>query len=241
MSQGEFPEILGVYSLEKESQVGTGTTVSTKHMLTYWYARKLAPQVYEVQPLNMHHVPSGIRKELGELDFLRYYVPEPGYYQMHTVPALQSLYRKLGQGEEALAALQLDQAERHFIKALMIDELNVPANMGLGEVYSERKDVQKLRRVLSVLIGIDDAFRAEHCVRFNKFGISLRKNGHYEESLRFYERALQVREDEHLHFNIARVYYEQGNTDKCVSHLQQAITINPLFREAHKFIAHCAR
>jgi tetratricopeptide (TPR) repeat protein len=234
-----YPEILGVYSLQQETTVGVGGTQSFKHQVTYWYVRRLSEDVYEVQPLNAHHVPSGIRREHPELDFLRMYVPEPDYYRTHTVPALNSLNRKLKEGETLLDIGRLDDAERMFIKALMIDDLNVPANYGLGEVYSEKKDFRRLKRVIDTLLGLDQVFCKEQKSRFNRFGISLRKNGHYEESLRFYERALQVAEDDHLHFNVARVHYEKGAVDKCISHLQRALELNPDFSEAEKFLRYC--
>ncbi|EGY25028.1 tetratricopeptide repeat family protein [Desulfovibrio sp. A2] len=239
MHDEQYPIILGVYSLQQDAVVGIGGTASQQRQVTYWYARKLDVNTCEVQPLNVHHVPSGIRKAMEELEFLRTYMPEPLYYKNHTVPALASLHRKLGEGEACLAALRLDDAEKAFIKALMIDDLNVPANFGLGEVYAEKKDAARLRKVLNVLMGSDEAFLMEHRVRFNKFGISLRKNGHFDDSLRFYHKALECREDEHLHFNIARVHFDKGDTGACVDHLTKALAMRPDFTEAQRFLTFC--
>ncbi|MFV0420636.1 tetratricopeptide repeat protein [Oleidesulfovibrio sp.] len=237
--ENTFPEILGVYSLQQDAVVGVGGTQSFKQQVTYWYVRRLQADLYEVQPLNAHHVPSGIRREHNEMDFLRKYVPEPSYYKTHTVPALNSLKNKLHEGEALLEQGDLDEAERMFIKALMIDGLNVTGNFGLGEVYSEKKDYIRLKRVIDTLLGIDEAFQKEQKARFNKFGISLRKNGHYDESLRFYNRALEVAEDDHLHFNVARVHFEKGDLDSCMLHLERALVLNSEFLEAQKFLKYC--
>lgn len=236
----EYPVILGVYSLQTAGGLGVGGTASKHAQITYWYARRLSQAVYEVQPLNAHHVPSGLRKELPEIEFLTSYVPEPTYYRTNTVPALQTLARKIAEGERLFSLNQLDAAEKQFLKALMIDGLNVRANYGLGEVYSEKKDFVKLKKVLDTLLGIDEAFHQEQRERFNSFGINLRKNGHFEESLRFYQRALEFNDrDENVFFNIARVYFDKGDTDTCRAHLRRALDLNPEFLEARKFLKYC--
>jgi tetratricopeptide (TPR) repeat protein len=238
----DFPQILGVYSLELDADIGSGGTQGKHRNLTYWYARQLSPSEFEVQPLNVHHVPSGVRSVLAEMDFLKQYTPEPSYYRIHTVPALDTLSRKLKMGDDAFNAGDLDEAERQFIKALMIDDKNVDANYGLGEVYSEQKDFDKLKKVLDTLLGISEAFTYEHRQKFNQFGISLRKNGHYDESIRYYNKSLEiVEDDENVYFNLARVYYEKGLNDKCVSSLEQALNLNPEFVEAQKFLKYCRK
>lgn len=207
----EYPHVLGVYSLQIEADIGAGSTSGKHENVTYWYARQLNQTDFEVQPLNAHHVPSGVRTVLEEIDFLRQYTPEPNYYRIHTVPALETLARKIEEGTKAFEAGKLDAAEGQFIKALMIDNKNVDANYGLGEVYSEKKEFNKLRKVLNTLMGLSEAFTYEYRQKFNTFGISLRKNGHYDESIKYYEKSLEiVSDDENVYFNLARVYFEKG-------------------------------
>ena len=115
----EFPVILGVYSFAKETQIGLGDTAAKRETVTYWYVRQLAEDVFEVQPLNIYHVPSGVRKEIDRKEFLAYYFPEQHYYKTHTVPALASLVNRIAQGEKLLSEGNLSDAEKQFIKALM--------------------------------------------------------------------------------------------------------------------------
>ncbi|MBC15670.1 TPR repeat-containing protein [Pseudodesulfovibrio profundus] len=238
----EFPQILGVYSLYLESEVGTGGTADKHANVTYWYARQLSDDDFEVQPLNAHHVPSGVRSVMQRMDFLRQYTPEPTYYRIHTVPALESLARKIDEGEQAFADGDFDTAEAQFIKALMIDDKNIDANYGLGEVYSETKEFNKLKKVLNTLLGLAEAFTYEHRQKFNRFGISLRKNGHYDESIRYYKKSLEiVDDDENVHFNLARVYFEKGQNDHCISCLEAALNLNPEFVEAQRFLKYCQK
>ena len=238
----DYPEVLGVYSLRIEAEIGTGGTSERHDNVTYWYARQLSDEDFEIQPLNAHHVPSGVRSVLKDMDFLRQYTPEPAFYRKHTVPALETLNRKIQMGQEAFKDGDLDEAERQFIKALMIDDLNIEANYGLGEVYSEQKEFDKLKKVLDTLLGLDAAFTYEFRQKFNEFGISLRKNGHYDESIRYYEKSLEiVSTDENVYFNLARVYYEKGLNDQTMANLERALKINPDFVEAQKFLNYCKK
>lgn len=238
----DYPQILGVYSLHLEADIGTGNTAEKHDNITYWYARQLSDDGFEVQPLNQHHVPSGVRTEMQKMDFLKQYTPEPTFYRLHTVPALETLARKIEEGEKAFENGDLDEAEAQFIKALMIDEKNIDANYGLGEVYSEKKEFNKLKSVLDTLLGESEAFTYEFRQKFNRFGISLRKNGHYDESIRYYEKSLEVVDnDENVYFNLARVYYEKGMGDECVANLEAALNLNPEFMEAQKFLKYCHR
>ena len=238
----DYPQILGVYSLLIDADIGTGGTAAKHDNVTYWYARQLSAEDFEIQPLNAHHVPSGVRSVLAEMDFLKQYTPEPTYYRIHTVPALETLTRKIEMGQEAFADGKLDDAEGQFIKALMIDDKSVDANYGLGEVYSEKKEFTKLKEVLNTLLGLDEAFTFTHRTKFNQFGISLRKNGHYDESIRYYEKSLEiVASDENVYFNMARVFFEKGLNDRCISSLEKALNINPEFMEAQKFLKYCKK
>ena len=235
-----YPQILGVFSLRKRDEVGTGATAAVHDQVTYWYVRSLEENVFEVQPLNAHHVPSGIRSVVNGLNFLKQYSPEPTYYAHHTVPAMETLRRKLDAGAEHFDAGRLDKAEREFIKALMIDEMNVEGNYSLGEVYSEQQEYNKLKKIIDVLLTLDEAFGTEQRQRFNSFGISLRKNGHYDESLRFYEKSLEYDDkDENVYFNMARVLYEKGSLSECVESLRRALHLNPQFKQARQFLKFC--
>ncbi len=238
----DYPQVLGVYSLTLQAEVGTGSTKDTRENVTYWYARQLSESEFEIQPLNTHHVPSGVRSVMAEMDFLKQYMPEPTYYRTHTVPAMDTLARKVKMGETAFENGNMDEAESQFIKALMIRKEDVDANYGLGEVYSETKEFNKLKDVLNTLLGLSEAFTMEHRQKFNKFGISLRKNGHFDESIRYYEKSLEiVEDDENVYFNLARVYFEKGRNDQCISNLEAALNLNPEFIEAQKFLNYCKK
>jgi tetratricopeptide (TPR) repeat protein len=237
-----YPIILGIYAQNQDTAIGEGRTLGKHNTLTYWYVRQLSEETFEVQPLNSNHIPSGIRSTVDKVDFPPRYRPQPDYYRTHTVPALNTLARKITMGEEALAAGDLDESERQFIKALMIDELNVDANFGLGEVYAEKKDVAKLKKVLDRILGLDQAFQEENRFKFNTFGISLRRNGYYEESITYYQESLKIQDkDENVYFNMARSFFGVGDMEKCIESLYKALDISPLFKEAKQFLKYCQK
>lgn len=237
-----YPQILGVYAMAQTADVGEGGTMGQYDQVTYWYARRLADDEYEVQPLNAHHVPSGMRSVMSKGDFIRQYAPEPAYYERHTQPALRSLAQKIKLGEDAFAKGLLNEAEKAFIKALMIDELNVPANLGVGAVYSEKKEFQKVKKVLKILLNQDETFRREQRARFNTLGMSLRKQGMLDEALNYYLKSLEFdATDENLHFNVARVYFDKGDHAATLEHLQKCLTLNPDLEVARKFLLYCEK
>jgi tetratricopeptide (TPR) repeat protein len=232
---GRFPRVLGIYSSEDEVEAGSGSTKKRVIKKIYWYVRQVEDEKFELQPLNANHVPSGIIKEV-DLKGFSGLTPEPSYYKKITLPVLESLQEKVDRGEKYFNKGQLSAAERQFLEALKIDDLNVRANFGLGEVYAEKQEFVKIRHVLGVLLALDETFREEHRKRFNSLGVSLRKNGLAEEAIKYYGKALEYNEkDDHLHFNMARAYYDKGEFGKCEQHVERALELNPEFREARLF------
>ncbi|NMC49393.1 MAG: tetratricopeptide repeat protein [Desulfovibrio sp.] len=231
------PRILGIYSLNRSTEVGVGGTAKEYVQKTYWFARRLDDDAYEVQPLNANHIPSGIRNILSKKDFVTGYVPEPGYYEKKTLPHVQSLKKKLEMGEKHLREGCLDEAEKVFCKAILLDENSCEANVGLGEVYCRTQDHKKLCEVLRRILNLDEVFKEEQRHLFNRFGIDLRKAGYRPEAIAYYQRAIAFSpDDENLHFNIARVHFEAGDLGDCTEHLHTALGINPHFAEAGDFL-----
>lgn len=234
-----YPQTLGVFSRAVSANVGAGTTASARESLTFWFVRRLSDDAWEVQPLNQNHVPSGERAQITKGAFMESYIPEPRFYETQTQPALRSLRDKIAKGEEHYAEGRLDDAEKEFAKALMIDDKNVPANLGAGAVWCDKGEMQKVGKVLDVLLGNDETFKAEQRTLFNRFGICLRKKKMYDFATAYYTKALESDpRDENLHFNLARVMFERGDPDSSLMELSIALGINPGFGEAQKFKAY---
>ncbi|WP_028588534.1 tetratricopeptide repeat protein [Desulfocurvus vexinensis] len=237
-----YPQILGVYARNTVADVGAGTTRDSYEQTTYWYVRRTGDDAFEIQPLNANHVPSGLRSVLPKGEFIAAFSPEPSYYERNTLPAIRSLQKKIAEGEEHFALGRLDEAERAFLKALMIDELNVPANLGAGAVYAEKREFQKVKKILGILLNNDETFQLEQRARFNTLGMSLRKQGMLDEALNYYRKALEFdASDENLHFNLARVYFDKGDHVATLEHLEHCLRINPGLEVAQKFQRYCRK
>ena len=230
-----YPQILGVYSERKAEEIGTGATRGVHEQLIYWFARRLDDDNFELQPLNTNHLPSGVKKIVSKGVFIKGFAPENKYYEQHTVAALKSLKAKVDKGEELFCKGELQKAEQEFLKALMLDDQNAKANLGLGSVYCENKNFKNLKKVLDVLLGNDATFQEEQRHQFNTFGISLRKSGLLEEAVKFYRAALDFNpQDENLHFNLARALFESKDLRLSLNHLEEALNLNPEMEEAAK-------
>ena len=121
--------------------------------------------------------------------------------------------------------------------ALQVDVDNVRANFGIGLTYLERGESDKAENIFARLIKLDGAYEEEHKHLFNEFGISLRKNKMFSQSLEYYLRALDLtKKDENLYINIARVYLELKDIPHCAEFLGKALEIAPANETAQKFL-----
>ena len=229
-------KVLGVYSQNIKTRIGAGTTSQKSEHKTYHYVIRVGYSKYHVQPLNEQDIPSGMVTVISEKDFIAQYSPELYYYQRKTLPALKTLQTKIAKGEEAFENGKLDDAEHAFAGALILDPENPKANLGMGTVQCTKENYDKLTEIIQVLLNLDAVFLEEQRQEFNLFAIVLRKSKRYNEALTFYKKALEIYpEDENLHFNIARAYFDTEDKDNALSHIEKALEINPELESAMLF------
>ncbi|WP_027721038.1 tetratricopeptide repeat protein [Maridesulfovibrio zosterae] len=233
---GELNQVLGVYSKNTTDHTGTGATLQKAEHKTYYYITRSGIDEYHVQPLNDQNIPSGIITSLTKKQFIISFTPERDYYERKTLPALKSLKAKIDRGEEDFTNGEMDKAEQAFAKALLLDPENSKANLGMGSVQCTKKNFDKLSTIVKKLLNNDEVFIEEQRQEFNMFAISLRKQALFEDAITFYSKALEINaKDEHLHFNIARAYFDSGNYDKALNHIDEALQIQPDLEWAIKF------
>ena len=235
-----YPVILGVYCYHELGTAGLGGTARKDQLTTHYYVRHIDENKFELQPLNNRNIPSGIFSVVGRFKFLTNYSPEPKFYKFYTPPEMDSLLHKIDQGKKEFERGSLNESEEKLIQALMIDESNVDLNSYQESQDDENLDYIKFKKILEILKGEEEEFNLEQMQRINHFGISLRKSGYFDKSINYYEKTFQINEhDENVCFNLARVYYEKGNIEKCIDYLEKALNLNPQFEEARKFIRYC--
>ncbi len=236
-------EVMGVYAHSTKYEYKVRDDGSRYRNSTYWFVRKRNDDLYEVRPLDGKHLPSGVVKLIRREEFLKFYTPELSYYQDNSLPCLESLQKKVRMGRRLFNINRIDPAERKFLDAVLTDDGEEDGKdvgeekSGLANVYAEQRQFTRLREILDKLLNADEAFREVERHRFNDFGIDLRKQELFDDSIRYYTKALEVNEaDENLHFNIARAYHGKKHFDKCRSHLEKALEINPEMEEAKGFL-----
>mgnify|MGYP000013982624 FL=1 len=237
-----YPAILGVYCHQRNANRGLGGTVKRDQSTVYYYVRQISDEKFELQPLDNRGLPSGICTNIDRQQFLLEYRPEPQYY-FHQMPSeMETLINKIDQNKKDFDRNNLNGSEKKLIQSLMIDESYVELDNVQERVTPRNKDYLKLIKILKMLSGTGENFNFEQRQRFNKFGINLRKDGFYDESINYHEKTLEINEfDEHVYFNLARVYFEKGNIKSCIDYLEKALKLNPQFEEAKKFIRYCRK
>lgn len=233
-------EVMGVYSHSTKYEYKVRDDKSRYRNSTYWFVRKRGDDLYEVRPLDGRHLPSGVVKLIPREEFLKFYTPELSYYQDNPLPCLESLQKKVAMGRRLFNLNRLDHAEREFLDAVAVEDEEGAAEEeegGLADVYAEQRKFTRLRDMVDKLLNSSEEFRETERHRFNDFGIDLRKQEQFDDSIRYYTKALEVNElDENLHFNIARAYHGKKFFDECRTHLQKALDINPDMDEAKGFL-----
>ncbi|SNS10891.1 TPR repeat-containing protein [Humidesulfovibrio mexicanus] len=229
--------IKGLFSTQTVEKVGTGTTQRKTISKMYWYCVQGDDGTVGVQALNKNMVPAGPSTQVPLDDFLAKYNPEPEMYLKTVFPKMRELASSVTRAEESRQRGALYSAQFEYENALSIDEENVRANFGLGLTYVERGETAKAQDILGRIVGLEAAFAPEHKHLFNEFGISLRKSRMVDQSIEYYTRALALTAtDENLHYNVARAYFEKGDTEKCREHLSEALRLNPDHEEVKKFL-----
>lgn len=72
---------------------------------------------------------------------------------------------------------------------------------------------------------------------YNRIGMVLRKMQDYETAEKYYLKALSLSsEDEYLHYNIGRLYFDWRKWPKMAQSAQRAVSLNPDFAEAAKML-----
>ncbi len=237
MSTVQDKEITGVFSTLISSKIGIGTTTRKVMQKTYLFVRELDVDVFEIQPINSHDVPSGIKHTVTKAEFLNNFEPEPEYYADVVLPKIKDLEATITRGERHRDRSENYSAEYEFNSAVQIDKYNIRANFGLGLTYLDRGETERAGALFKRLINLDAIYEPDHKHLFNEFGIGLRKNGMIDQALEYYHKAENLcKKDDNLCLNIARAYYEKSDVEGCLKYLNKSLKINPNHEEAGLFL-----
>lgn len=235
--QKQSDHIRGVFSSQDIRKVGTGTTTRKTVQKVFWFVEQEDDGNVFVQPLNNNYVPTGSKRTITMDELLERYSPEPEFYVQSVFPKMQEMEQAVVKGDECRGKGETFSAEYEYSTALKLDEENVRANFGIGLTYLNRGEVDKADNIFERLVKLEAAFEEEHKHLFNDFGINLRKNKMYAQSVEYYSRGLELtQQDDNLHVNMARALLELQNYDACITHLLEALSLNEENDTAIKFL-----
>jgi len=213
-------DLEGIFYEQTTVTLGTGATKKTQLLRNYCKAEQIDKDSIRVTYLDQKGKPTGIELKLGLEEFLKRFTFEPNYRPKTDKEALVD--KHVARAEKHRQRKEFNSAEWEYTSALKIDQENLKANFGIGTLYMEMGEEAKAKEVFRKITEID--------------AICLRKAGMYEEALGHYGKAIEISpDDEHLYFNVARVYYEKGDIPTAMEWLDKALTMNPDFDEAKRF------
>jgi tetratricopeptide (TPR) repeat protein len=230
-------KIRGVFSSQEIRKVGTGTTTRKSVAKTFWYVEEDDHGKIFVQPINSNYVPTGNKKTISKDELIGKFFPEPEFYIQSVLPKMRQLNETLERADAAREKGETFSAEFEYDTVLQMDEASVRANFGIGLTYLARGETDKADNILSRLLNLEGAFSEEQKNLFNEFGINLRKNKMFQQSLNYYHRALELaKKDENLFLNVARLYLEMKDIPQCLEFLGKALQLAPGNEIALKFL-----
>lgn len=238
VNNGFQEHIRGVFSSQEIRKVGTGTTTRRAVVKTFWFAEEDSNGQLYIQSINSNYIPTGNKKYISKNELIEKFSPEPEYYIQTVYPNMRKLNDTIDRADTARNKGETFSAEYEYDNALAIDVDNVRANFGIGLTYLSRGETDKAQNIFSRLVQLDGAFAEEHKHLFNDFGINLRKNKMFNESLEYYLRAMKLsKHDENLYINIARVYLEIKDIPHVLEFIGKALAVAPQSEIALKFQA----
>lgn len=225
----------GVYSETKVQKIGTMGTSRTQTIVDYYKCSQVDDATMSIQILDMYGEPMPLVEKVPVEEFLKRFTFEPEKFQHKATPNELATEKAIARAEHHVARKEYNSAEFEFNKALKLDEENVRANFGLGKLYVTTGEVQKAAKIFSNLAKQDNVLEPENKHFFNGLGMELRELELYDEAIEFYEKARTLADDdENLVFNIARAYYEKGDTAMAEALLEKALAMNPGLEMAQK-------
>lgn len=235
------PKYLGVYSFASAKADGP-----RKALFFIW---ELAPQEYAVQQLDKAFQPTGMPERVSAAYFADHFRSEPSILAM---PMTTLDIRLLGDRPEAAvpaprpSALDLDDARLRTLEAARTAK---QIESSLRESF--RKALLRLKRprerqaailALEQLAASTENIVPSHKHMFRDFGAKLRKSSQPELALLFGKRVLELSpEDDHAHFNLARILCALKFYDEAAAHIHTAMRLDADEILYQRMLAHISK
>lgn len=139
----------------------------------------------------------------------------------------QEIIQKVEKDEEAAEAQRLEMVQAEEKKK---EEINSKIQQAIALI--DEADMSQAQEIIQN----DEEIKNGIVHYYNMLGIRNREAKNYEEAIKNYSKALLISpEDENLFYNTARAYFEHSKLNKAEAFLENALKLNPEFKEAKEF------
>ncbi|EMG38776.1 TPR repeat containing protein [Desulfocurvibacter africanus PCS] len=221
--------VQGIFSTASRTSIGFGPAKGKTENKCYWVADDTRDGCVSLRLLGSDLRPMGSPKNVSMAIFYEKFTPEVELWDFLVL-------KKVEEGDRHRDCGEYDMAETCYAKALAVDERNVRAAFGLGITYLSVGRAEESNMIFNKLSKLKRGLTQEHKHLFNEFGMALRRKNMLDEAVKYYEKALELAEnDENLFLNVARAYLEKGQLERAAEYVKKALALKPDFAEAIAF------
>jgi len=190
--------------------------------------RKIYPLVISYEPGQERALLDAMRELLQELQKL---VNEEVKDDMQAIVAMKK--KEIEHGQQFLDNQEWDNAKETFDKLVKDFGGDTDLKADIADRYLNAGRYQEAFHMLDDALHDDP--NAIHL--YNRIGMVLRKMKDYATAEKYYLKALTLSsDDEYLHYNLGRLYYDWRKWAKMAQAAQNAVEINQNFSEATKML-----
>jgi len=209
-----------IFSTSRSLANSPGTTLRGEGRVHYWLVRQVGETSYGVRGIDGYFLPFGTESLISEKELISNYAPEVDVFETKMLPSVKEHGFHLENDQ--------DLPSSALRNPLCIDAANVLGLFDIGVKYIQSRKTPRGRTLINELVRLETGYPGKDQFLFNSLGIKLRKLGFLEGAVICYRKALQYTlVDDHLHYNLARAYYEQGQWWDCMGSLGDCFELNP--------------
>ncbi len=140
-------KIQGIFSIEKTAKIGTGSTEKKVKQKMYCQAVELEDNQIEVRYLGSNDEPLDVPELISKNVFVHDFVFQPYYLEQRKAEKEKKISKNIASAEEHVNRKELHSAEYEYKLALRLDEENLRANFGIGNVYLKMGEKDKAKDI----------------------------------------------------------------------------------------------
>ncbi len=256
METGIFKGVYSSVDPRQTGRPGMGAPGRNAARRRYWFVWEHDAGGYVVQPLSASMEPTGERRAISTAELAKGYAFEPDVLAVPVRPGLTAMQAARGGSGGSGGKKQQDPAPGDAPSGMAAGrdanrrsgdiaghevgaqtERSLRADFAIALAQLRRGDRDRAVRALERLAEAPGEFVPAHRHMFTDFGINLRKSKLPRIAIRHHLRALDLSpDDSHVHFNIARTYYDMGDTERAEQHLRESLELTPDLEPSRRFL-----